>query len=239
MNTTTPRFSPRARRQTPRLRFEPLAWLKLQWFCHRGETEVGGFGLSSPYDPLHIVDFLTLKQDATCVTVSFHDTAVADLFDRYADLGVPPDRFARVWLHTHPGASVTPSGTDEETFERAFGGCSWSVMAILGRTGRVYARLRYGVGPRGSVRLRHRVDWSRLPQALSEATLFDLARKWEAEYAAHVHAFDVFDALPPAQALDLRHYLEDQYDHPADRWAYDEDPFFTHGAIDGTVHAAP
>ena len=41
------------------------------------------------------------------------------------DAGVPPGRFARVWLHTHPGASVEPSHVDEETFGRGFGGCDW------------------------------------------------------------------------------------------------------------------
>jgi hypothetical protein len=28
----------------PCLTFAPLAWLKLQYFCHAGATEVGGFG---------------------------------------------------------------------------------------------------------------------------------------------------------------------------------------------------
>ena len=29
------------------LTFAPLAWLKLQFFCHMGDTEIGGFGISA------------------------------------------------------------------------------------------------------------------------------------------------------------------------------------------------
>lgn len=33
---------------------------------------------------------------------------MADFFDRAVDQGLAPDRFARLWCHTHPGTSVTP-----------------------------------------------------------------------------------------------------------------------------------
>src|SRR5438874_13216786 len=111
MTTTTRR---RCRRRHPpisrdgagRLVFAPLAWLKLQYLCHAGPTEVAGFGLSHPDDPLYLEDVLVVRQRASAVTVAFDDVAVADLFDAMADTGIPPARFARVWLHTHPGASV-------------------------------------------------------------------------------------------------------------------------------------
>jgi proteasome lid subunit RPN8/RPN11 len=114
----------------PKLVFAPLAWLKLQYFCHRGETEVAGFGITAPGQPLYIEEFVTLPQDTTAVSVAFRDDAVADFFDRCVDRKLPRERFARIWLHTHPGASVTPSATDEETYARVFGRCDWAVMAI-------------------------------------------------------------------------------------------------------------
>src|SRR5437764_14410734 len=144
MTTHRPRM-PRRRARPPArgdagrpgpLVFAPLAWLKLQYLCHAGPTEVAGLGLSHPIDPLYLEDVLVVRQRATAVTVGFDDAAVADLFDDMADAGVPLGRFARVWVHTHPGASVPPSATDEATFARVFGGCDWAVMAILGRTGR-------------------------------------------------------------------------------------------------------
>src|SRR4051794_26360119 len=146
--------------RTRRLTFSPLAWLKLQFLCHAGPTEVAAFGLASPDDPLTLDDILVVRQRCTPVTVAFDDEAVADLFDRMVDDKIEPSRFARIWLHTHPGASVEPSGTDEATFHRVFGGCDWAVMAILGRTGNTYARLRFNAGPGGSLTLPVHVDWT-------------------------------------------------------------------------------
>ena len=42
--------------------FAPLAWLKLQYLCHAGPTEVAGFGLSHPDDPLYLEDVFTGEQ---------------------------------------------------------------------------------------------------------------------------------------------------------------------------------
>src|SRR5258707_14409576 len=89
----------------PRLTFAPLAWLKLQFFCHAGDTEVGGFAITAADRPLYVEEFVTLAQETSPISVRFHDEAVADYFDRCVDRGLPPDRFARIWLHTHPGAS--------------------------------------------------------------------------------------------------------------------------------------
>src|SRR5207248_1895786 len=105
------------------LYFAPLAWLKLQWFCHAGDTEVGGFGVSAAHNPLYIEDFVTVRQRASVASVRFDDAAVADLFDELVDRSLKPDRFARIWIHTHPGRSALPSLTDEETFARGFGSC--------------------------------------------------------------------------------------------------------------------
>src|SRR5689334_14381541 len=66
----------------PALVLSPLAFLKLQFFLHVGDTEVGGFGVSrSPGDLLYVEDFVTVSQQTTCVTVEFDDAAVADHFD--------------------------------------------------------------------------------------------------------------------------------------------------------------
>jgi proteasome lid subunit RPN8/RPN11 len=174
------------------LTFAPTAWLKLQYFCHRGDTEIGGFGVTAAGRPLYIEEFVTIPQVTSLISVSFHDDAVADYFDTCVDQGLTPDRFARIWLHTHPGASVTPSSTDEDTFERVFGPCDWAVMAILGRTGRTYARLRTHSGPRIDVELPTRVDWAVWPDDLAiDAMPFDLlSADWHTEYTANIVASD-------------------------------------------------
>jgi len=170
------------------LTFAPLAWLKLQLFCHAGDTEIGGFGLSAENDLLYIEDFVTVRQQVTPVTVCFDDSAVADWFDHCVDRGIAPARFARVWLHTHPGASVTPSGTDEDTFARVFGCCDWAIMFILGHTGRTYARLAFAAGPGGELLLPVQVDWSVWPDTLNgrPGILEAQAEQWRQEYLANI-----------------------------------------------------
>ena len=49
--------------------FAPLAWLKLQFLCHAGPTEVAGFGLSHPDDPLYLEDVIVVRQRCTLATV--------------------------------------------------------------------------------------------------------------------------------------------------------------------------
>ena len=172
----------------PVLTFAPLAWLKLQFFCQAGTTEIGGFGISSARDLLYVQDFITVRQQDTLVTVCFDDAAVADYFDACVDHGINPSRCGRIWLHTHPGASVTPSGTDEETFARVFGACDWSVMFILGRTGHTYARLAFSAGPRGQILLPVQVDWSAWPEALleKENSLEAVVAGWRQEFADNI-----------------------------------------------------
>ncbi len=145
---------------SPILRFTPTAWAKLLFFCHRGQTEIGGFGVASADDPLRVEAFATVAQTATSVSVAFDDAAVADFFDTQVDAGRRPHQFARIWCHTHPGDCPQPSGIDEETFQRVFGRSDWAVMFILARGGETYARLRFNAGPGGDMIIPVRVDYS-------------------------------------------------------------------------------
>ena len=191
-----PQLRPRRFRSDRRRRFltfTALAWLKLQFLCHAGPTEIGGFGFSCRNDPLFIEDFLLVHQTCTPVTAVFDDVSVADLFEDMADAGVPASRFARVWLHTHPGSSVDPSPTDESTFARVFGACDWSVMAILGRTGRLSARLQYTAGPGAAIALHTRVDWTDWPTIANGLTAH--AEAWRQEYDVKVRVPRVFETL--------------------------------------------
>ena len=169
----------RSRPAPPVLRFTPIAWAKLLFFRDRQETEVGGFGVTAADDPLLIEEFVSVKQDVSMASVSFDDEAVADFFDAQVDAGRKPEQFGRVWLHSHPGESPAPSGTDEETFRRVFGTCQWAVMFILARGGKSYARLRFNVGPGGHVLIPAQVDYDR-PFGPTDR------EAWETEYKANV-----------------------------------------------------
>jgi hypothetical protein len=185
------RLTPLHRRQrepSKAITFAPLAWLKLLMFLHAGDTEVGGFGISAEKRPLYIEDFVTVKQTVTAVTVAFDDTAVADYFDDCIDRGLSPSRFARIWLHTHPGASPEPSSVDEETFARVFGDCDWAVMLIVSRTQAKYARLSFNAGPGGSVLLPVNIDWAAWPELVLNhgAELSAICESWMDEYGKNI-----------------------------------------------------
>lgn len=190
---------PRYRPIGPSLRFSPYAWAKLVYLRDLGDTEIGGFGLSAPDDPLLIVDFLTVKQRCTWASVKFDDTAVADLFDELVDQGLSPAQFGRIWLHTHPGECPLPSPTDEATFARVFGRTDWSVMGIVAKSDASYARLAFRVGPGGALEIPVSVDYGRP---------FDAAdpEAWNEAYAAQV--IPEGRALPPATGLLERELFE-------------------------------
>jgi proteasome lid subunit RPN8/RPN11 len=171
-----------------RLTFSPLAWLKLQYFCHTGDTEVGGFGISSERDLLYIEDFITVRQETTAISVGFLDNAVADFFDACVDRGLTIQQFSRVWCHTHPGDLATPSSLDEATFARCFGMCDWSLMFIVARSGQTYARLSFAAGPGGHILVPTAVAWPAWPDALHQrpGVLEAALAQWQHEYAENV-----------------------------------------------------
>ena len=182
-----PTSEPTARRPLPNrhtaLRFSPYAWAKLVYLRDYGDTEVGGFGITSADDLAVVEDIRLVRQLCTPVSVEFDDAAVADFFDEQVDLGRRPEQAARIWLHSHPGSSAKPSVTDEETFQRCFGRTDWSVMCILARGGQAYARLRFNVGPGGSWEIPVEVDFRRPFPAAETAA-------WEREYLETVQAVD-------------------------------------------------
>ena len=51
----------------PALRFSPTAWAKLLHFRDKTQNEVGGFGITAPDDLLFVQEFITVRQDVTCV----------------------------------------------------------------------------------------------------------------------------------------------------------------------------
>ena len=185
--------TPQRLKQQPQLRFTPWAWAKLLYLRDAGPTEVGGFGVTETLDRALITDICLVNQSCSAVTVAFSDDAVADFFNEQVDEGLQPDQFGRIWVHTHPGNSPQPSGTDEETFARVFGSCDWALMFILAQGGATYARLRFNAGPGGEICLPVEVDYRQPFPAADQAA-------WQAEYelcvqAEHGRGFWPYDDL--------------------------------------------
>jgi proteasome lid subunit RPN8/RPN11 len=143
------------------------------------DNEVGGFGITEAEDLLFVTDVVLVKQKVTCVSVSFEDESVADFFEDQVEAGRQPEQFARIWLHTHPGDSPEPSGTDESTFARVFGSCDWSIMCIVAQDSSTFARLRFNAGPGGEVKIPVCVDYG----CEFQQTDFDA---WDQQYRANV-----------------------------------------------------
>jgi len=140
-----------------------------------------------------VKEFVTVKQEVTCVSVNFDDNAVGEFFDAQVDLGRKPEQFARVWLHSHPGDSPEPSSVDEDTFERVFGKCQWAAMVIVAQDNSTYARLSFNVGPGGQVLIPTAIEYSQEFGPTDHEA-------WEAEYTANVTALDWFNVMPAGDA---------------------------------------
>lgn len=200
-----------SRRST--LRFSPTAWAKLLYLREAGESEIGGFGISAADDPAIVEDVKLIRQSCTTVSVVFDDRAVADFFDEQVDLGLSPARFARIWVHTHPGECPLPSATDEETFSRVFDRPDWAIMFILAGGEQTYARVRYNVGPQTTAMLPVVVDYAR-PFAACDAAA------WRKEYEANVsilqpqHFADDGERLAPDGGYELYRVREDDRCNP-------------------------
>lgn len=164
-----------------------------------------------------IEDVQLVRQTCDVASVAFDDSSVADFFDRQVDAGISLTRCARVWIHTHPGNSPEPSTIDEATFARVFGRTDWSLMFILARGGRSYARLSFHVGPGGNIELPVQVDYSR-PFCASDHSA------WLAEYRSNVAIPEVFPLAHLGQSTVL---------DPLDDWLFDWDqPFVDPHCID-------
>ncbi len=144
---------------------------------------MGGFGITPPDDLLFVTEFITVKQEVSCVSVKFDDEAVSKLFDEQVDLGRKPEQFARIWLHTHPGDSSEPSMTDEDTFKRVFGACQWAVMAVVAQDNSTYARLSFNIGPGGQILIPTEVDFARDFGPSDHSA-------WDAQYQADIRPME-------------------------------------------------
>lgn len=139
------------------------------------------FGIASTDDPLLIDDLWVPKQKVGPASAELDEDDMALRISEMAQSS-PMSRFMRVWLHTHPGSSAAPSGTDRESQHKIFGQCEWSVMGILAKEGAFHCELSWwGPDHRTPMRVQipHQVDWS---------ARFDGADpdQWSAEYVENV-----------------------------------------------------
>ena len=162
-----------------KLTFSPTAWAKLVFLRDLGHTEVGTFAITPRDRPLYIEDVRMVKQTCTAASVTFDDDAVADYFEEQDLAERHPEQYARIWMHTHPGMSATPSSCDETTFRDVFKEANWAVMFIVGKNDETYCSVRFNVGPRGRMKLDVTIDFKTEFKAADH-------QAWKEEYEACV-----------------------------------------------------
>lgn len=176
----------RTKKET-KLKFSPYAWAKILWFRNHGDTEIAGFGIADADDLLFINDFKTIKQKASAASVKFDDEAVGEFFEDMVDAGMHPKQFARVWLHTHPGMSHSPSMTDHDTFAEAFGKCDWALMFILDTEDDALCRLKFQISVQAEFDIPWKVDCSKPFAGCNYAA-------WKEEYDKNVDAIHLISS---------------------------------------------
>ena len=172
--------------------FTPYSFSKIVYMRDKGATEVGGFCVSLQENPGLVVDFHLVSQLCDSAYCEFTDDGMVEFNDEMAEAGYHPQEYSRMWLHTHPGTSANPSGLDEETFTKQFGGMDWSAMLIVARGGQTYGRIRYAVC--------NAVD--SIIGSKDRDTTVDLAIDWSTEYTSTEHGQwdDEYDSMVTARA---------------------------------------
>ena len=116
--------------------FAPEAWEQLVWMCRKADTEIGFFGVADdPDDLFYITRLMMPLQTCTAATVEFDDDSLNEQACKLYDEGLEPRQVLRHWIHTHPGNSATPSGTDWTTLTARFSDVDWCTMLILAKGG--------------------------------------------------------------------------------------------------------
>ena len=162
-----------------KLRFTPYAWAKMLYMRDRGDTEVAGYGITGTKDPLLVTDFRLIKSDCTSVSFDMDPDDGAEFMETMLDAGLMPWQYSNILIHTHPGNSPNPSGTDEKNFVKAFSHPNWAIMFIIAEDGAAYCRLKVNVGPGVVKDIKVAVDWKQ-PFGGTDT------QAWETEYKAKV-----------------------------------------------------
>ena len=169
---------------TEMLMFTPYAWAKLHYMRDVGDTEVGGFGISRVENPLLVEDFVLPLQDCRAASVDFDEEGFIDYCQKMADAGLRADQYMRLWIHTHPGNSASPSQRDLTSWNSTFADMSWAVMFILAKGGAYSCKYRSKNHIMAlELELQAAVNWNQLgPYALTP----ECYTAWKAEYTAAV-----------------------------------------------------
>lgn len=123
-----------------RIILTPSVYCRLRHMAVHSANEIAAWGIAEdPAQPLLVTDlFLPLQTNDPCYVEMDDDSINKHLCDSVMG-GLSPEQVMRIWIHTHPGSSPTPSGHDNHTFNRLLETMPWIVMFIMAESGAVSA----------------------------------------------------------------------------------------------------
>ena len=138
-------------------KFSPTAYAKVVWLLRNVKDETAAMGIVDPNNKWRIIDIEIVEQESSACEVELLN--LPDFALEMEQRGYDMEQCMRVWIHTHPGASCTPSNTDETTFDNLLSAYPYFGMIIFGRELDAYAKVGYRVGPPCNVEVKVKVDW--------------------------------------------------------------------------------
>jgi proteasome lid subunit RPN8/RPN11 len=147
----------------PTLIWDETAYINYFWFLHHcgtsNQTEIACFArhvrVPNTAATFRVVELVTSPlRSLSAGFCSFEPEARALLPLRLAAKGIDPGTVTRMWCHTHPGTSVTPSTEDLDTFSYYYHPdrahlYPYAFMVIMGTDGRIGAHMAYNASRSG------------------------------------------------------------------------------------------
>lgn len=168
-----------------------LLWFKAKYLANQHQVEVGGWCIAPDKDkPFEVHDFKLTKQESTVGSIDFDDEGTVEFMEDELEAGLEFDQFMRVWIHTHPGDSASPSPLDRTTFRQLADTLPYVVMLIISKSGSATAEIGYKL-PTGqfvSMPCGIRIDWA-----------MDRWTEWDIEFNNNV-------TVPPPRHYPIQHY---------------------------------
>lgn len=144
--------------------------------------------IAETQNPLAITDLALVKQKVSFASFEFEVGGLDDHLHRMRDRGLDYWQCTVIYFHTHPAIGASPSGLDDDIFEKAFcnrglPGCCppWAGQFIRSRTGENHFMLAFNpeFGPQAKITCPVVIDPSIPIKSTDEAA-------WEEEFTALV-----------------------------------------------------
>lgn len=124
----------------PKIIMSQKAITKMKIYVDEVDSEIGWIGLvyKTRENEFYVYDTMLPEQKVTGVTTDLDESALCAIAEKLIEEGKYDDyNNTRLWGHSHVNMGVTPSGTDEQTFEELHNNCEYFIRLIANKKGDV------------------------------------------------------------------------------------------------------